>query len=80
MYDKYSRLNTLPAAGTAVPKHKGILVSANASATVSFQFATVSGSTVAAGLTFSAGTSLLPVQVYALNTSLPAGVTAFYVN
>lgn len=80
MYDKYTSINPLPAAGTKMPKHKGILISAQDAATVRFQYENASGVTFTAGITFSSGTSVLPIEVFALNTALPTGVTAFYLN
>ena len=80
MYDKYLLVNQLPAVNTNIPKHKGILVSANTATLLSFNFWSVGGTTMTAGLTFSAGTSILPIQPQSLAVSLPAGVTAFYLN
>lgn len=80
MYDKYFLLNTLPGVNVQIPKHKGILVSTNAAATVNFVFLSTMGTTLSAGLTFSSGTSILPIQPYALGATLGSGVTAFYIN
>jgi hypothetical protein len=80
MYDKYSLVNRLPAANVNIPKHKGIIVSANTAALLSFNFYSDLGVTMTAGFTFSAGTSILPIQPHSLSASLPAGVTAFYLN
>jgi len=82
MYDKYFSVNTLPGVNVPIPKHKGILVSTNAAATITFIFGTNPGvgGTMSAGLTFSAGTSILPIQPYALGATLASGVTAFYIN
>jgi hypothetical protein len=80
MYDKYNSLTPLPAAGTKLPKHKGILISAQDASTVRFQYMNASGTTFTTGITFSSGSSVLPIEIYALNTSLPTGVTGFYLN
>jgi hypothetical protein len=80
MYDKYNSLTPLPAAGTRIPKHKGILISSHTTGFVRFDYLNVTGNTFTTGLTLTSGISILPVEVYSLNTSLPAGVTAYYMN
>lgn len=80
MYDKYFLVNRLPAVNVAIPKHKGIIVSANTAAQLSFNFYSEIGVTMTAGFTFSAGTSILPIQPQSLAAAVPAGVTAFYLN
>jgi len=80
MYDKYNSLTPLPAAGTRIPKHKGILISSDSNGFVRFNYLNVTGNTFTTGLTLSSGISILPVEVHSLNTSLPAGVTAYYIN
>jgi len=82
MYNKYLQVNTLPAAGTRIPVNKGILVVNGTSAVnISFQFYNNTGGTLAVGLTFAGNlVQTIDIQPYALNASLPAGCTAFYLS
>lgn len=78
MYDKYFQANPITT-GSKIPKHKGILISANASTNISLNLVNVNGNTFAAGITFAAGPTIFPMQVHSIST-IPAGVTAFYLN
>ena len=78
MYDKYLTANKITV-NTKIPKHKGILVSANASANIPLSLYVGDGSTLSAGLTFNSGVTIFNMQVYSI-TSFPAGTTGFYLN
>lgn len=78
MYDKYLQANPITA-NSKIPKHKGILISANAPTSITFNMFNASGGTLSTGLTFAAGQSILPISLHSI-VSFPAGVTAFYLN
>jgi len=78
MYDKYQNANKITV-NAKIPKHKGILITANADAHIPLSVYIGDGSTLSAGLTFAAGTTILPMEVYSI-TSFPAGTTGFYLN
>jgi hypothetical protein len=78
MYDKYSQANPITI-GSKIPKHKGLLISGGAAGvTMSVQFVTLSGATLTSVLTVTTSPTILPIQVYAVNTL--NGMTGFYVN
>lgn len=80
MYDQYLNLNPITT-GTVLPKHKGIMVSVSSGTvgiTFDFYRGTVTGQTFRSLLYFTAGTSVLPAQVYSVPNALASGSTAFY--
>jgi hypothetical protein len=83
MYDKYFQANPITI-GSRIPKHKGILLTgsvASGNPGVTMTFVNGSGSTFNTLMTFQNNhTSILPMQVYAIPSALPTGITAFYVN
>jgi hypothetical protein len=82
MYDQYLTVTPISIDGTAIPKNKGILVNNGTAGNVAvnFYFRNKTGNTFQVGLTFATGNNILPIQPYGIPASLPAGVTAFYLN
>jgi|688.fasta_scaffold1498703_2 hypothetical protein len=78
MYDKYFQADIITT-GSKIPKHKGILVSANAAVNFPLNLVTSAGRTFSAGITFAAGPTFFPMQVHSV-ASIPSGVTAYYLN
>ena len=78
MYDKYFQANPITT-GSKIPKHKGILVSAHIATNVPLNLVTAAGNTFSAGITFAAVPTIFPMQVHSIAT-IPAGVTAYYLN
>lgn len=81
MYDKYSQANPITI-GSKIPKHKGILFSGAlaAGAGVTLSLVKSSGGTFNTLVTFNTTPNFFPMEVYAIPSALPAGLTAFYVN
>jgi hypothetical protein len=81
MYDKYSQANPITI-GSKIPKHKGILFSGAlaAGAGVTLSMVNGAGATFNTAITVNSTPFILPMQVYAIPTALPSGLTAFYVN
>lgn len=81
MYDKYSKATPITI-GSKIPTHKGILFSNTGNAAgVTAHLYRGTGGTFSTLITVSAsGAMILPVEVHTLPSSLPTGVTAFYVN
>jgi len=81
MYDKYFQANPITI-GSRIPKHKGILFSGALAvgAGVTLSFVTGSGITMNTLITFNNTPIFFNMQVYAIPSALPAGLTAFYVN
>jgi len=81
MYDKYFQANPITI-GSKIPKHKGILFSGALAAGVGVTLSLVNGTgtTFNAAITVNSTPFILPMQVYAIPTALPSGLTAFYVN
>jgi hypothetical protein len=83
MYDKYFQANPIRI-GARIPKHKGILLTgsvASGNPGVTMTFVNGSGNTFNTALTLTnSTTTIVPMQVYAIPSALPTGITAFYVN
>jgi hypothetical protein len=80
MYDQYLRGNTFNVGDNIrLPKHKGFLFSGNANSYASFYIWNDQGNTLAVGLTFAGGISILPVQAYSVQ-SLASGLTGYRLN
>lgn len=81
MYDKY--FTTLQfSLNTILPKHKGILFSggtAGTNAAAAVHVFNNSGGTATASILINSSPYILPIQL-ATVTSLPAGLTAWYLN
>jgi hypothetical protein len=81
MYDKYFQANPITI-GSKIPKHKGILfsVALAAGSGVTLSLVNGAGATFNTAITVNSTPFILPMQVYAIPSALPAGLTAFYVN
>lgn len=80
MYDKYFLVNRLTT-GTVLPKHKGLLIGGATAGGTKFtaNFVSSGGVTMSATFDISQSPYILPIQVYSVGT-LPAGLTAYYLN
>ena len=80
MYDKYFQANQFSLGSTKLPKHKGMLFSGGTSGntTATLHVVTNAGATAPLNLVFNQSPYILPMQVYAV-TTLPAGITAWYI-
>jgi|LakMenE18May11ns_1017448.scaffolds.fasta_scaffold8105719_1 hypothetical protein len=81
MYDKYFQATPITV-GSRIPKHKGLLISGALSAGtgITLSLVTGAGGTFNTAITVNSSPFILPMQVYAIPSALPAGLTAFYIN
>lgn len=81
MYDKYFVANPITI-GSKLPKHKGILFSGATATTpaISLHLVNNNGNTFVASLNVNLSPYIFPMQVYAVPSSLPTGVTAYHLS
>jgi hypothetical protein len=81
MYDKYFVANSFTLSAAKLPKHKGLMFSGATAGTgaATLHVFTSAGVTAAASVIISSSPFILPIQVSAV-TTLPTGVTAWYLN
>jgi len=81
MYDKYFQATPITI-GSKIPKHKGILFSGGTAGTPSFNvsMATSPGGTFSAALSVNQSPYIFPFQVLTIPSTLPTGMTAYYIN
>jgi hypothetical protein len=82
MYDKYFIANQFSLNSSKLPKHKGLLFTggtAGTSGTATLHLVTSLGNTTSASILVNSSPFILPIQAYAV-TTLPTGITAWYLN
>lgn len=78
MYDKYNSLTPFAVGTTKLPKHKGLLINAASTGTVTTYVLNSNGTTGAAGFSMQVGPTVLPIEFYAV-TGL-GGTTGWLLN
>lgn len=82
MYDKYSTANPFPI-GSKISKHKAILFSGATGLAPNIDVHLIQGgcgATFTAKLFIDSSPYIFPMEVYAIPSALPTGVTAYYLN
>lgn len=82
MYDKYSTANPLTI-GSKISKHKAILFSGATAISPTINVHLIQGgcgATFTASLLINSSPYIFPMEVYAIPSALPTGVTAYYLN
>ena len=91
MYDKYNRASPITIGSSKIPNHKAILFSGATAETkspvvlhlIQNTLNPVSGSkgnTVSVNLNITTSPYILPIEVFAIPSALPSGITAYYLN